>query len=88
MGFFVWGTAPALQGVAGPKKKPRATAGLKLARDMKKDPTGLGPDPERLSQVRVWIATYDPRCSRLFYVAGGLFFARSPGSYFSHSATH
>jgi hypothetical protein len=39
------------------KKKPRATAGLKLNERMKKDPTGQGPDPQGLSQVLSCIAT-------------------------------
>jgi hypothetical protein len=40
------------------KKKPRATAGLKLIERMKKDPTEQGPEPQRLLQVPVWIATH------------------------------
>jgi hypothetical protein len=38
-------------------KAPR-NGGAEVYGDMKKDPTGQGPDPQRLSQVPVWIATH------------------------------
>jgi hypothetical protein len=41
------------------KKKPRATAGLKLLGvDSMMGRTGLRPNPQRLSQVPVWIVTH------------------------------
>jgi hypothetical protein len=39
------------------KKKPREATGLKLDERYENDPTGQGPEPQRLSQVPAWIAT-------------------------------
>ena len=39
------------------KEKAPRNGGAEVYGDMKKDPTGQGPNPQRLSQVPVWIAT-------------------------------
>jgi hypothetical protein len=50
------GMVPTATREGGREKAPR-NGGAEVYGDMKKGPTGQGPEPQRLSQVQVWIAT-------------------------------
>ena len=53
----VWAVGRGSIGCPRGKEKAPRNGGAEVYGDMKKGPTGQGPEPQRLSQVPLWIAT-------------------------------